>query len=185
MSSGGGVRIGHGMLRSYLEPAKMYQHPPRSSTDQAKQGAPTSRSGWGNVGVGVLPLLERLLGLLEEFLKGSVGTGVTEGTRMRAGRQAYAELAGIRDVLVGLKQVADVQCLHPPEIATDTPTERGLEGSSVERAVVDDGIGSSESLRREGGGYGMVECTHRTADLVAMFGGLFLAGGDDGTLTGA
>lgn len=41
------------------------------------------------------------------------------------------QLAALGDVLVALKQLAQIQGLSAPEVAVDTPVERELEGSPV------------------------------------------------------
>lgn len=80
------------------------------------RGMLTTGGGRRDVLVGVLPLLERLLGLEKEFLRG----GVSASTLTGAGG-AYAELAGVRHIFVGLKEVADVQGLHAKQVTADGP----------------------------------------------------------------
>lgn len=55
---------------------------------------------------------------------------VTEGFAV-----AYLLLARVTDVLVGLKQGPDVDCLAAPDLAVDSPIKRQLQGASVKRPV--------------------------------------------------
>jgi hypothetical protein len=82
----------------------------------------------------------------------------------RAGsrKSAYPLLSGLRDVLVGLEETADVQGLAAPDVAVDSPVEGKLQGLAVERAGQDIRGMSHARIGSVG--------AHRIWGLVAMVG---------------
>lgn len=119
------------------------------------------RTSWGRgraVWVGVLPLLEQVLGLSDQCLFTAVSAILCiavargEGVRAVAG-VAWAThplLSRLCDVSVRLEQTAEVHCLAAPEVSVDAPVKRELQRPPIKGpkgASVSAGSG-----RRAGGG---------------------------------
>lgn len=90
------------------------------------------------VWVGVLPLLQQQLGLLDQLLRRGVSSCFNYGwdTHWRfCGWKTHPLLSWLCDVPLGFEKTADVQGLSAPEVSMDAPVEGKLEGAPVEASA--------------------------------------------------